>query len=274
MFGIDPAELRRHDEERYLELSRATTGEVMAETLGEWRRPASECGGALVLWLRDLQPGAGWGVLASDGMPKVCWHHLRRICAPIAVWTTDEGMNGIDVHVANDGGEGVDAELAVTFYSRTGRVVASGSRALALEPHSARTLGAEGLVGRFVDAAWAYRFGPPAHEAVVTTLFVGGEAVSQAFRFPAGRPAPMALDDMGLRATHSPDNGEMVVRLETDRLAYGVRVRARGWSPDDDGFSIEPGGVRTIRFRRTVALPFECTISALNLDGAVYLRGA
>ncbi|MEA2291676.1 MAG: beta-mannosidase, partial [Solirubrobacteraceae bacterium] len=44
LFGEDPAELRRVDPDRYLELSRATSGEVMAVVMGEWRRAASPCG--------------------------------------------------------------------------------------------------------------------------------------------------------------------------------------------------------------------------------------
>ena len=49
------------DPERYLELSRAVSGEVMAEVFGEWRRAGSACGGGLVLWLRDLRPGRRLG---------------------------------------------------------------------------------------------------------------------------------------------------------------------------------------------------------------------
>ena len=48
----------------------------MSEVFGEWRRGVSRCGGGLVLWLRDLLPGAGWGVLDSRGEPKVAYHHL------------------------------------------------------------------------------------------------------------------------------------------------------------------------------------------------------
>src|SRR6202035_3043975 len=43
LFGVDPSELRRVDHERYLELSRAVTGEAMSEVFGEWRRDASPC---------------------------------------------------------------------------------------------------------------------------------------------------------------------------------------------------------------------------------------
>ena len=41
LFGVDPVELRCVDPERYLELSRAVSGEVMADVFGEWRRAGS-----------------------------------------------------------------------------------------------------------------------------------------------------------------------------------------------------------------------------------------
>ncbi|MGO8176367.1 hypothetical protein ACC764_39305, partial [Rhizobium ruizarguesonis] len=41
LYGFDPAELRREDPERYLDLSRSVTGEVIEETFAEWRRKVS-----------------------------------------------------------------------------------------------------------------------------------------------------------------------------------------------------------------------------------------
>ena len=45
----------------------SSQGEVMAEVFGEWRRAGSVCGGGIVLWSRDLVPGAGWGILDEQG---------------------------------------------------------------------------------------------------------------------------------------------------------------------------------------------------------------
>src|SRR6185437_12849898 len=100
LFALDPVALRSTDPERYLELSRQVSGEVMAEVFGEWRRAGSTCHGGLVLWLPDVRPGAGWGVLDHRGSPKVAYHNLRRVLRPVAVWSTDEGLDGIVAHVA------------------------------------------------------------------------------------------------------------------------------------------------------------------------------
>ena len=84
------------------------TGEVMADVFGEWRRPDSVCGGGIVLWLRDLEPGAGWGLLDHTGAPKPAALALAPTLQPTAVWFVDEGLNGLDVHVAHDPGEPAD----------------------------------------------------------------------------------------------------------------------------------------------------------------------
>ncbi|MGO8658306.1 hypothetical protein ACC771_22335, partial [Rhizobium ruizarguesonis] len=82
-----------------LDLSRAVTGEVIEETFAEWRRKGSACNGALVWTLQDLLPGPGWGVIDSTGEPKPVWYAMRRAFRPVQVVFTDEGTNGLDVHV-------------------------------------------------------------------------------------------------------------------------------------------------------------------------------
>ncbi len=265
LHGLDPEELRRVDHERYLELSRFVSGEVMAEVFGEWRRAGSRCAGALVLWLRDLEPGAGWGILDSRGRPKVAWHVLRRALAPIAVWTTDEGLAGIDVHVVNDTSDELAARLRVAFYRDGEQLVETVTEDVVVPAHGAMTRNAEALLGRFVDASWAYRFGPPGHDLVVATLEAaasesvprdtasgnGDAIISQAFRFPAGRPTVAEPPDrIGLEGTVTLDaRGAALLRVTSRRLAYGVRIHADGFEAADDAFSIEPGGSRTVELR-------------------------
>jgi beta-mannosidase len=167
LYGADPRALRYADPERYLELSRHVSGELMAEVFGELRRPGSPCGGALVLWLTDLVAGAGWGVLDHRHEPKVAYHYLRRALAPRAVWSTDEGLGGIDVHIANDAAEPLSAVLRVSAYADLERPVEEIAQPLELAPHSRHTVGVESMLGRFIDVSFAYRFGPPASRPAV-----------------------------------------------------------------------------------------------------------
>ena len=276
-FGVDAAELRRADPDRYLELSRAVSGEVIAEVFGEWRRAGSPCGGGLVLWLRDLVPGAGWGVLDHRGSPKVAYHHLRRILAPTAVWTTDEGLGGILIHAANDQPREVTARLRAALYRDLEHLVWGASEVVSLPPHGSLDRDVETLLGRFVDAGWAYRFGPPGHDAVVVTLEQAGDEgsqpLSQSFRFPAGRPllaeTPAQLG-LQARARVAPDE-TVQLEIRSRRLAYGVRIHLDGVRPSDDAFSIEPGHGRVITLDRPLTARDLAggTVTALNLIGAV-----
>ncbi len=246
----------------------------MAEVFGEWRRLGSACGGGIVLWLRDLVPGAGWGLLDDRGEPKVAYHHLRRALAPVAVWTTDEGLGGIAVHVANDRPEPLRARLRVALYRDGEQRVDEASEELDVPARGACERNVEALLGRFVDAAWAYRFGPPAQDLVVASLESERDGLlSQALRFPAGRPAgaePAAR--LGLEATtRAREDGTVSLRASSRRLAYGVRVHGPGFIPDDDAFSIEPGGARELVLRpRVPGTEFAgVALTALNLEGRV-----
>ncbi len=271
LYGVDPVALRRSDLMRYLELSRHASGEVMAELMGEWRREASPCRGALVLQLKDMRAGAGLGVLDHRGAPKVAYHYLRRALAPVAVWLTDEEVNGVDLHVANDRPADLAARLRLGLYRDGAARVAEAETELSLAGRETRRLSVEGLLGTFVDAAWAYRFGPPAQDVIVATLTAGDDLLSQAFLFPAGRPtARRSAAELGLRVSASGD----ALHLEADRVVYGVRIAAPGFTPLDDAFSLEPGAGRTVALRATrqgdTGSPAQSAVlTAINLSGQV-----
>ena len=281
VFGIEPRTIRRDDHDRYLELSRALTGEVMAHVFGEWRRAGSPSGGGLILWLRDLLPGAGWGVIDNEGRPKTVYHHLRRILAPTAVWLVDEGIGGVVAHVAHERPEPFAGRLRIALYTDLETPIGEATEILRLTGRGALQRDVEAMLGHFVDAAWAYRFGPPAQDAIVASLELeradGWGLVSQAFHFPAGRPfAREAADRLGLSAVAAPGDepDSTVVSISSRRLAYGVRLHVPGFEPSDDAFSIEPGRTRTIALRP--AEPGQAfgggAMTALNLAGRVGIR--
>jgi beta-mannosidase len=275
-YGVDPGELRFADPERYVELSKVLTGELMAEVLGEWRRGASPCRGALILWLRDRAPGAGWGVLDHAGRPKVAWHHLRRALAPVAVWTTDEGLGGVRIHVANDGPAPLAGRLRVALYAGLERPVAEEAVDIEVPAHDTAEHDVEAILGRFADAAYAYRFGSPQHDAVVVGLEPAGTGADApgllAVRFPLGPPAGSPPPgDAGLTAVAEPDGDGLRLVLGARRLLWGVRVAVPGYVPADDAFCLEPGRPRAVALRPAGEPPTvpAGTVTALNVPGRV-----
>jgi beta-mannosidase len=248
LFRLDPVLLRSVDPERYRACSRVVTGEVMAATLGEWRRGRSACTGALLWTLNDILPGAGWGVLDSRGRPKAAYWYVSRALAPVSVWMTDEGTNGIAVHAANDTHEPTRAELGVRLVRADGRAVEAGAAELELGPHTVVETSVEGILGRFVDAGHAYRFGPPACDVIAVELRVNGALRSRALHFPGGlSAASAALEDGGLEAVGTVgDDGHVTAVVHSRRLAYADAVDAPHYSTSDDFFSIPPGGSHTL----------------------------
>ena len=273
LFEVDPVGLRRYDHARYLQLSRFASAEVMASVVGEWRRAGSPCHGALVLWLKDMLPGAGLGVLDHTGAPKVAYHHLRRAFAPLAVWATDEGLSGVVAHIANDGPVSEHARLRITLYRHFAEAVDETARELTLDAHATVSLNVEQVLGRFIDAAWAYRFGPPTQNVIALTLErPDGELLSEVCHLPAGRPTEqLSPADLGLRAVVQ-DGPSRVPRLRvsSERFAYGVQIAVPGFQASDNAFSVRPGGVRELALHADGdgADP-RGTLTAVNMRGAV-----
>lgn len=167
---------------------RAASGEVMEATVAEWRRAGSSCHGALIWMLKDFVPGAGWGVIDANGLPKPAWRALRRAFRPVQVALTDEGLNGLGIHLINDTAETVRAKLSLRCFKDGNTVVMRREREVELPPRSNRTLSTAELIGSFFDITWAYRFGPPSLEMTEVTLDdVTGARLADARHFPAGR---------------------------------------------------------------------------------------
>jgi beta-mannosidase len=216
-------------------------------------------------------PGAGWGLLDHRGEPKAALGHLTRVLSPVAVWTTDEGLGGIAVHVANDRPQPLSARLRLALY-RDGAVrIEEATTEIRLDGHQVRRLDAEEVLGHFVDVSWAYRFGPAVADVVAVTLEdEDGGLLSQAFRFPAGRPLdPRPAAELGLSTElHADGSDRARLVIAVDRLLYGVRIEAPGWRADDDAFCVEPGRPREVTLHRTgEGEGPRCALRALNLIG-------
>ena len=246
LYDVEPERLRRENPGLYLDLSRAVTGEVIEATYAEWRQAGSSCRGALIWTFQDLLPGLGWGLIDATGLAKPVWHAARRAFRPLQVMLTDEGTNGVDLHLVNDLGH--KAEVAVELVClRDGTVpVVSGRRDLTLEPHSASTISATDLFGAFFDTAYAFRFGPPSHDVTVARLIdtASGEEISSAFHFPLGRS--LARHDVTFTVELVDLDQGFALDISTDRFAQNVQIVVAGFEVSDSWFHLAPGKPRRI----------------------------
>ena len=262
-YGIDCAALRRDDPERFLAYARATGAEVMDATFAEWRRAGSPTRGALVWFLRDLAPGAGWGVIDSLGVPKAAYWGLKRAFRPIGLALTDENLNGLKISLINETPAAQVATLSLVCLRGGETVVMRGSTDLVLEPRCTIALSAVSLWGGFFDTTYAFRFGEPSHDVTVAQLRdPEGTLIAEACHFPLGRGH--ARHDLGLDASLQADGEGWRLDLETCRFAQSVRIAGDRVEPDDNWFHLAPGHRRSIRVRTTLDQRPSGWVEALN----------
>jgi beta-mannosidase len=243
LYGHDPYELRRSDPDLYLDLSRMVSGEVMAAVFSEWRRAESLCAGGLVWLLKDAEAGAGWGVVDALGEPKPCWHALKRVLQPRQVLMTDEGVNGLSVHVLNEAPQALSAEVRLAVFGREPGPLIDVRRAIDLGPRESLELSGFELIGRFYDLTYAYRFGPRAHEAVAAQLIVAGEVVSEAVH----RLRPPEAGEGEVAAELVEEAGGWALAVTAERLQPYVHIADNAFRPADDGFVLLPGERKLVR---------------------------
>ena len=192
-----PTSCAATDRERYLELSRAVSGEVMAEVFGEWRR----AGVAVRRRPRALaaRPRAGCR-LGPARPPRGAEGRLSPPAPGAGAGRRLDHRRGPGrrrrPRRQRRSGAAVRARCGwrSTATSRRGRR-RRDDRA-AGPARDGRSTTSRRCVGRFVDASWAYRFGPPAQDVIVASARTGRWA-DRAAAVPggptAGRPAAIAV---------------------------------------------------------------------------------
>ena len=247
----------------------------MHRAFSEWRRPGSTCHGALVWLLRDLWPGAGWGVIDAGGTPKAAYFHLKRTLRPFCVLVSDEGLDGLSIHALNEGPSDVDVEVVLTLFRSGDVLVARNALSSRLPARSAITIPARQLLDTFIDVTFAYRFGPPSHDLVVVTLRdrAGVRAPSSAFYFPLGL-SEAREPDVGLDATATPAaGGAFDVVVSARRFAQSVALDVEDAAIDDNYFHLEPGGQKTLRVEpKTPRSKLTGTVRALNAHAGTRIK--
>lgn len=274
LFRVDPTSLEFHDAERYLALSRVVPGELMLQVFCEWRRAASSCAGGLVWFYRDHWPGAGWGVVDSEGRPKAAYYYLKRALAPQMVAFADEGLNGLWIHIHNEAVQPLQAELRFSAWKDGEVLVLSGSRHVQLPGRGQQAIAVESLLEHFADTTYAYRFGPPVFHVAAVELLDSetGRRVGCAYHFPVGLPVERESAELGLEGRLLREGEDWFAAVRTKRFAQSIALDVPGFVCEDNYFHLGPEMEAQVRLRATEeARGKQGTAQALNASMPVKL---
>ncbi len=278
LFNVSATELRWVDPAAALDLGRVTSAEAIDATLTEWRTGRSNCSGAIVWTARDLWDGAGWGLTEASGIRKAAWYGFARRAQPVVVGLTDEGLNGVDVHLVNDRSVDLNVELDLGAWAETGRVLGA-SRPITLPAHSTTTLTAASLFQDFRDLTGVYAFGPATIETIRARLHTaGGTWISDAHLWPKGRPHAARRGDALTASVCSGSalSGDSAavhyVEVGAPAGAFGVRIEARGWSASDAWFHLAPGDTRVIELQSKRQPSSRVVVRALSSSASLTLQ--
>lgn len=277
LYGVDAAALREHDVARYLDLGRAASVDLVTEVFSEWRRHGSSCAGGLVWQLQDLRPGAGWGVIGVDGRPKAAWYAMRAAFKPISVLITDEGLNGLHLHIVNDRPVPLRARLELKSLRQGETPLVQAGIDIDVEAHSTQRIQAAAVIGRFFDFTYAYRFGPREHDVTIATLHDRDThaVLDEAFHLPErtlGVPVDVGLQ---ARLERDPADRTWVLVVSAQRFARAVQIVDPYYTAEDNFFSLAPARERRVRLasRDASAEAPRGQVRALNGAQAIAYRG-
>jgi beta-mannosidase len=246
----------------------------MEAVFNEWRRARSGTAGGLVWTYQDLLPGAGWGVVDALGKPKAAWYGLRRAFRPLQIALSDEGNNGLAIHVLNDGPAVRKLKLEL-LCKQLGTTIVDGKLDVTLEAHSGIELNAWQILGRFFDITYAYRFGPPAHDLTVATLRDADSDVvlAEAIHFPHGYA--LTPQPLNWQARIERTDQDWHLCLHSEQLAISIHIDDAHYRPEDNWFHLPPHSERRIRLipGAAVTAPPDGEVHALNSAQRLRYKG-
>ena len=249
MFQQDPTLLRSYDPDRYLEVSRIVSGEMLYRVFSLWRSTDNHCRGGLLWFYKDLVAGPGWGLIDSDNKPKAAYFAIRHAFFPLGIFLEDKGLNGFHIHIINETSSSRNITIEIKAYRKGNILTLEGSTEIILDARDNKTLIADEILEYFSDANYAYRFGPVQHEIIHVRLLdtATGEHIDDDSYFPITHNMPI-LKKPEIEVTFiKKEIDEIFLRLCSTSFLQFVRLDLKTHQSEDNYFHLAPNSPRDIR---------------------------
>ncbi len=292
LLDVEARTLRHQDPKRYFDLCKLTTGEVAKHVYGYWRSPHSGCNGALMWWLKDLQMGAGWGLIDAEGYPKALYYYLKRIWSSSCLWFVDNGLEGLALYCNTEKTSFTDCVLTLRRFNGAGKCIDSQTLPINLQANQTQCWNVEKLLGTFTDITYAYQFGPEAvcvthaeiHRSEVDseTREIGtktetatkaapvSQSLVEAFYYPIKLGITQATLEPELTCVKKDlDSGVVELQVSSKKFARAVMLNLYPGLAPDNYFDLYPGQTKT--FLVQTEKPLRGTVSAMNSTSVITL---
>ena len=265
LFGINPTQLRITEPQRYLEVCRATSCEVVERTMNILRANSAQGRAALVWYLHDLKAGAGWGYIDSLGVPKSAFYGLARASQPSTILFVDEGLEGLAVYLAHDGAVVLDCQLEIALITAEGTVFEQKSQPCQLIPNGLKRISVDAFLGRFVDSSYAYRFGARGFVACVAKLVgVNGQVISQ--KIYADSVVMLDKHQNLTLTAHAQqiEKNRYLLTISSNKPAFFAAIQAVGCNLSDNYVHIMPNFDAQINLQMTEQQALNARVRVFN----------
>lgn len=275
LFNIDPLSLRRQNIEKYIELSRVVSGEVITQVFQHWRSTNSQCNGGLIWFNRDFWPSAGFGLIDSNNHPKAAYFQLKNIWGNQLVILTNEGLDGAYISLINETSEQLTGEIEVILLKDNETVVAQATKEVNISANDKQKHSVDKILQRFYDTGYAYKFGQPQFDIMICRLKNQSQSlIHEAFMFIGGyniKPADNAV----ISATAKQIEQETLsLTIVSDQFLQFVRITARDYQAEDNYFHLSPNSEKTIILNKISSddKKFRGHIEATNINNSIKIK--
>lgn len=275
LFQLDPVLLRSRDTERYLELSRVVTGELIKQVFAYWRSLDTPCQGGLLWFYNDITMGAGWGLVDSQARPKPVYYYAKRAFQPCAAFLLDKGLDGLKVLVVNESKHARKANVEIQLISTPHTIIDRTVIEVEISPFSEWQAHVDSLFGHFRDLNYSYQFGAKQHELVCLQVVdtTSGHLLGEDTYYVETMQLP-ELSSVELELKLSSVAGEDFLILKSDHFLQSVCLELGKCRADDNYFNLLPGVARRVKLS-SEEVSFDLVkgyLSAINLTHPIRIR--